>query len=454
MRASTLSFAYKPELALLALLLTLGSIMGGVLIARADGPLFIRQEISYPNHLARPSSKQTALKDGDQTYLVVTIDNPAVTNSVVADLSALGGASSVVLTDVNDYVDSNTSPNLLRQFQSDLFVIASSGTTAAVEIPLTATDVNGLVTTSSISVTLDNTAPVATLSSITAATSTPLVQFDVLSLSGEMDGTGSGVRLYQILEQEIAPDGTTVLYQSVYSNSHPASPGLYALTGGSFTDTPLSLYTANGAMSFPNDAPFLRFVLTIGDDADNYAYATTTVITIAAPPVPVIPEPEATTTPDVATSTPEVATTTEEEATVSTGGRHPSSSGGVPPMAIAETVTSDPAPLSIPVPSRTQIQTIKAVANEPLVSFDVPRQTIVPAGVEKLAVTEAPSVVALSQEPTTSKVPASVQTASAYSVVDPNAFPWPVTEPLLLVLGAVAALLGAGYVLLRPRRLI
>lgn len=450
MRASTRSFVYKPEWALLVLVLSLGSIMGGVLIARADGPLFIRQEISYPNHVARPSSKQTALKDGDQTYLVVTIDNPAVTNSVVADLSALGGGSAVSLTDVNDYVDTNTSPNLLRQFQSDVFVVVSSSTTATVSIPLTATDVNGLVSTASIPVVLDNTVPVATLSSITAATSTPLVQFDVLSLTGNMDGTGSGVRLYQILEQEIASDGVTVLYQSVYSNTHPASPGLYALSGGAFTDVALSLYTANGAMSFPSDAPFLRFVLTVGDDADNYAYATTSIITIASPPVPVVPEPEATTTPsvatttpEVATSTPEVSTTTEQVSSVSAGGRRPSSSK-IPSIAVVETIpVSPPAPLSIPVPTQTQIQTVRTVAEEPLVSFDVPSQITVPEGVPKLAVVEA-APVALSE--TRPEAPVPTQTASVYSVVSPDSFPWPVAEPIFFALAGVGALLSGVYV--------
>lgn len=440
MRVPSLSFAYKPELALIALVLSLGLLMGGVLVARADGPLFIRKEISYPNQVARPSQKQTALKDGDQTYLVVTIDNPAVTNSVVADLSALGGGSSVALTDVNDYVDTNTSPNLLRQFQSDFFVVASAGTTGAVSIPLTATDVNGLVTTSSISVTLDNTAPTATLSSITAATSTPLVQFDVLSLTGSMDGTGSGVRLYQILEQEIASDGVTVLYQSVYSNTHPASPGLYALTGGAFTDVALALYTANGAMSFPSDAPFLRFVLTIGDEAANYTLATTSLITIASPPVPA--PAVATTTPEVATTTLEVATSTEVVAEVSTTGRHPSSSGGGRSTLVAE-VVADTAPLSIPVPTQTQIQTVKVI-EEPLVSLNIPRQTPVPESVPVLTVAPAAPVV-LTEEPEVS--PAPTQTASAYSVVDPSKpFPWPVAEPILFVLAGIGALLGGVYV--------
>ncbi len=443
MRATTLSFAYKPELALIALLLSLGLLMGGVLVARADGPLFIRQEISYPNQVARPSQKQTALKDGDQTYLVVTIDNPAVTNSVVADLSALGGGASVALTDVNDYVDTNTSPNLLRQFQSDLFVVASATTTGAVSIPLTATDVNGLVTTSSIPVTLDNTPPTATLTSITAATSTPLVQFDVLSLTGSMDGTGSGVRLYQILEQEIASDGVTVLYQSVYSNTHPASPGLYALSAGAFTDVALALYTANGASNFPTDAPFLRFILTIGDEAANYTLATTSLITIASPPVPVVPEPEATTTPEVATSTPEVATSTEVVAAVSTMGRNPSSSGGARSSFVAE-VVADTAPLSIPVPTQTQIQTVRVIEEEPLVSLDIPRQSLVPESVQVLAVAQTAPVV-LTEEPIVS--PAPLQTASAYSVVDPSKpFPWPVAEPVLFVLAGIGALLGGVYV--------
>ncbi len=441
MRATTLSFAYKPELALIALLLSLGLLMGGVLVARADGPLFIRQEISYPNQVARPSQKQTALKDGDQTYLVVTIDNPAVTNSVVADLSALGGGASVALTDVNDYVDTNTSPNLLRQFQSDLFIVASATTTGAVSIPLTATDVNGLVTTSSIPVTLDNTAPTATLSSITAATSTPLVQFDVLSLTGSMDGTGSGVRLYQILEQEIASDGVTVLYQSVYSNTHPASPGLYALSAGAFTDVALALYTANGASNFPSDAPFLRFILTIGDEAANYTLATTSLITIASPPVPA--PAVATTTPEVATSTPAVATSTEVVAVVSTMGRHPSSSGGARSSFVAE-VIADTAPLSIPVPTQTQIQTVRVIEEEPLVSLDIPRQSLVPESVPVLAVAPAAPVV-LTEKTEVSAAP--LQTASAYSVVDPSKpFPWPVTEPILFVLAGIGALLGGVYV--------
>jgi len=439
MRATTLAFAYKPELALIALVLSLGLLMGGVLVARADGPLFIRQEISYPNQVARPSQRQTALKDGDHTYLVVTIDNPAVTNSVVADLSALGGGASVALTDVSDYVDTNTSPNLLRQFQSDFFVVASAGTTGAVSIPLTATDVNGLVTTSSISVTLDNTAPTATLSSITAATSTPLIQFDVLSLTGSMDGTGSGVRLYQILEQEIASDGVTVLYQSVYSNTHPASPGLYALTGGAFTDVALALYTANGASNFPTDAPFLRFILTIGDEAANYTLATTSLIIIASPPVPA--PIVATTTPEVATTTPEVATSTEVVAEVSTTGRHPSSSGGRSTL-VAE-VVADTAPLSIPVPTQTQIQTVKVI-EEPLVSLNTPRQTPVPESVPVLAVAPV-TPVPLIEEPEVSLAP--TQTASAYSVIDPSKpFPWPVAEPILFVLAGIGALLGGVYV--------
>lgn len=276
---------------LLATLLLVG--VFGAPQAEADEPVpsipvFLRAELQYPTPAGGP--RQKALKDGDSTLVIVTIDNTVVT-TVTADLSALGGSSNTVLTDVNDYIDSNTGPNLLRQFQSEFFLVASGGLTGSGVITFTATDANGVVTTKAIVVVLDQSAPTLTVDAITRTSTSSLVQFDTLSLSGTLSGTGSGVQLYNIREQEIAADGSTKLYESWYNGSHPASLELLALAGGAFSSVPLRLYTASGAMTFPADVAFVRFVFDVRDDAGNLLSATSSLVSLAAPPpVPVGPQ--------------------------------------------------------------------------------------------------------------------------------------------------------------------
>ncbi len=395
-----------------ALLLLLGAIASCAVPASADGPAFLTADVFYPRHLANTNLRQTAAKDGDHLYISTMMDSPVVTTSVTMDLTPLGLGSAVPMDDVFDDYDFPTSNNLLRQFQGE-FTVASGGFSGTADIVLTATDENGLVTTHTVSVAVDNTLPTASLSNITAASSSPLAQLDTLSVSGSFDGTGSNHILYQIKEQELAADGETVLYQSVYNPTHPSSPELFALSDGAFIDVPLRVYTSNGASTFRSDAYFLRFVLTLSDDADNYAFATSTNISIATPPTAATSTPDigtstdpvatstpptsppsdddsATTTPEVvpdtpdnsATSTPEQTPPTEDEdtqteatttpvvATTASGGRSHSSSF------IATTIPAVPvaAPVAvIPIPSTVQVQTAPVVVETPIpLSLKVP----------------------------------------------------------------------------------
>lgn len=256
----------------------------------ASLPIFLRTELYYPAHsikLGGNTQFQKALRDGDSVYVVVTIDNTVVT-TVTADLSALGGSSETILADVNDYIDVNTSPNLLRQFQSEWFPVSSGASTGTRTITFTATDSNGVVVTRVVDVVLDQAPPTLSISSVGRTSTTTLKQFDTLTLSGTIDGSGSDARIYSIRAQEMNTDGSTVLHESYYGWDHPSSPELYALRGGDFTNIPIRLYTANGAMDFPADTSNLRYILTLEDDAGNVTYATSSLISLVAPP----PEPE------------------------------------------------------------------------------------------------------------------------------------------------------------------
>lgn len=256
----------------------------------ASLPNFLRAELYYPAHsvkLGGNTQFQKALKDGDSVYVVVTIDNTAVT-TVTADLSQLGGGSETVLTDVNDYIDVNTGPNLLRQFQSEWFPVSSGASTGTTTVTFTATDSNGVVVTKVVDVVLDQAPPTLSVSSVDRTSTTTLKQFDTLTLSGTIDGSGSDARIYTIRAQEMNTDGSAVLHESYYGFDHPSSPELYLLRSGDFTNVSLRLYTADGAMDFPTDTSNLRYIFTLEDDAGNVTYATSSLVSLAAPP----PEPE------------------------------------------------------------------------------------------------------------------------------------------------------------------
>ncbi len=102
------------------------------------------------NQLSAPY--QTAFKDGDQTYLVLTLkDNAASITSVVADFSALGipGPTSIPLA--FDYTHSS---DHLYQFQTDYFPIDTHGANGPGMVTITATDANGQSVSQSIPVVI------------------------------------------------------------------------------------------------------------------------------------------------------------------------------------------------------------------------------------------------------------------------------------------------------------
>ncbi len=260
-------------------------------------PTTFYNQIFFPNHQNRINGlriRQTAGKDGDQFYLSPIIDHAAATISVLVDFSRIFGEVDVPLEDVFDQYDQYTSSNLLRQFQGGPYTIASGGFNGIVSVLMTATDEFGAIAQETFDILLDHTLPTLSFTSISRSSTERLKQADVLLLSGTLDGTGSGARLYNIQKQELSADGTTVLAQSTYGSTHPASPELYALRGGAFTDVPLRVHTASGLADFPENVAGVRYVFTFEDEAGNLAYATTSTIaldyTVEPPPPPPGPQ--------------------------------------------------------------------------------------------------------------------------------------------------------------------
>ena len=486
---------YLPHYTFVFSILLLTGVVFSVPGAQADGPVFLDTNITSPNFGAYPTVRKSALKDGDSTYLTAIIDNAAPMTEVYADLTAFGGDAHALLADVYDYHDAAVSGNLIRQFQSDFFTIQSSSTTAIVPITITAIDANGSTTESTISVTLDNTPPMFSISSSIASTSAPLKQLSELSLSGTSEGTGSALTLLTIYEQEIAEDGVTVLYQSVYDKYSAAAPGLFVLPDGSFTNIPLTLYTATAAEDLPSDVYFIKFLFHLRDQADNTLTASTTLISVANPPVATV-APEATTTEDTASSTEEVATTTEPVATTTDDGVDDTASttpevpattsgGGTPSHTVSENASMGPKPteLIIETDPVVIIPSIVAVAPPPIVT---PPKRTVAASAPAIATPTKPKVVTPIEpvvferepvilSPTTvvqeapslrpTPVQSQNQTASVYDSLNPDFVALlealedffasqPFGTMLLMLAGALVAITGIAFsslTLFRPR---
>lgn len=507
---------YLPHYTFVFSTLLLVGVLYGVHRVEADGPIFSDVQIYTLKFSTYPTTpRKSSFKNGDATYLTAIIDNQATTTEVYADLSPLGGDAHAVLADVYDYYAGGPGSNLIRQFQGDFFTIQASSTTALIPITITAVDSNGSTTQTTLSVSVDNTPPVFTISGVTAATSTPLRQLSELSLSGTYDGTGSTLTLLDIYEQEIGADGVTVLNQAVYDKNSAAAHGMFVLTDGDFTDVPLTLYTATGADELPSDVYFIQFLFHLRDQADNKVTASTTLISVATPPVAAVAE--ATTTDEVATATPEVvdeetATTTdevidedtastpdegedtatstpetsEEEATTtpiveetvtpSTGGSSSHSSSENASMHTSTTVVVEPpatvAPaVSLPAIAATVVTPVaRIVPTTPTPTEPrVVAAATTPAVYEREPVALSPTVVTKEApvlRPTT--LPPQTQTASVYDALNPDfvslleALERFFTEQshgvlLLMLAGGLVALTGIGfstYALIRPRVLV
>ncbi len=258
-------------------------------------PTAFYTQIFFPKHLNRFAGLQVpqeAGKDGDKIHFSPVIDHAAATVSVVVDFSKLFGDAAVALEDVWDEYDRGTSNNLLRQFQGGPYTIASGGFNGIVSVLMTATDEFGAVAQETFDVLLDHITPSLSFTSITRSSTERLKDADVLLLSGTLDGTGSGARIFTIQQQELSAD-ETVLGRFTYSSILPTATELYALQGGSFTDVPLHVHTSSGLPDFPENVAGVRYVFTIEDDAGNLAYATTSTIALdytVEPPPPTGPK--------------------------------------------------------------------------------------------------------------------------------------------------------------------
>jgi pimeloyl-ACP methyl ester carboxylesterase len=259
----------------------------------SDQPVFLIREAHTPYHslqLTSSRERQKALRDGNQTYLTVMINQAPTTVSITADISALGGSTTFPLQDVYDFIDSNTGTHTIRQFQSDFIAVQTSGFSGQLEIPVTATDENGDVLTTTIPVMVDNVPPLFTITAAPRAATTSLTQGDSLFFSGVLDGTGSTAKLYRIRLQELGSDSETIISQAEYGASHTSSPEMFALRGGSFSNLPVRIFTAEATETFPEEVQFLRYIFTIDDDAGNLITATSSLISVLpGPPEPVGP---------------------------------------------------------------------------------------------------------------------------------------------------------------------
>lgn len=483
---------YLPHYTLVLSTLLLVGVVFGVQGVQADGPVFSDVQIYKLKFSAYPTTpRKNSFKDGDATYLTAVIDNQATTTEVYADLSPLGGSNHAVLADVYDYYAGGPGTNLIRQFQGDFFTIQASSTTATIPITITATDENGSTTQTTLSVSVDNTAPVFSISSVVAATSTPLQQLSELSFSGTSEGTGSALTVLDIYEQEIGVDGETVLYQSVYDKNSAAAPGLFVLADGTFTNVPLTLYTAAGTSQLPSDVYFIKFLFHVRDQADNTVTASSALITVATPPVASIDvatttesvatttdSGTATSTEEVATSTPEATTTpavAETVVTSSSGGSSSHASSHRASTRAESVVTEEPLTTSTPAVTLPAIAaTVVAPVARAQTTVTTPTEPRVVAVSEQVVYEREP--VSLSPTVVTKDAPSlrpnnpspQTQTASVYDALNPDfialleafeKFFAQQSRGMLFVMlaGGMVALAGIGfstYALLRPRVLV
>lgn len=240
-------------------------------------PKILEASIYYPSlqagNTGSPSSRhQTALKKGDQTYVVVTVQDDSVPEVTAALKSLSGSTTTQPLPDVFDYSNSNLGTARIHQFQSDLFTVSATAKYATTTMPISVTDALGRRLTMRIPVTIDNTLPTLRIDTSKVATSTD-GDGDSLFLSGSADGVGTPAHVSSFTIEEILKRGGygPSFLGDIAGQSRGES--LNAISSGRFTDIAVPLDTPEEL--FP-DGMGVRVTMTLQDEAGNKVSTTST----------------------------------------------------------------------------------------------------------------------------------------------------------------------------------
>lgn len=250
------------------------------------GPSFVEAIVSHPNHVLRASNfseQQTALKDGDVVDIAAVVTGAVPASSVTVDATGLDGSSILSLSCDPSYTNTNY-PQPLQYCRGRTVTINTGGRIGTTSVTFTATDEAGLTVTKSVDIVLDQLSPVFSNPTLTRTSTSTFSRDETLHFSGTLNGTGSGAKIYGILGEGLAADGSTVLYGSYYNWNHPLLSDVYAIRAGTFSNVSLPLSGAYSGADIPSDVASMRFVFTIEDDAGHVSYATSTVSATSTTP--------------------------------------------------------------------------------------------------------------------------------------------------------------------------
>ncbi|MEK7099521.1 MAG: hypothetical protein AAB883_00055, partial [Patescibacteria group bacterium] len=253
---------------------------------------FVSEQVSYPARFAPHPDKQSAFKTGDNLSITVVVTSSDVSQyysvtSATADLSAIGLGSTTEMEFLGASSQTGTHTFLLRGLS------IPAGTTDGVKtIYFTATDEFGASDTFALPLVIDTERPTITIVPQVSA-STPLNTTYPIRWSGNLDGTGSGAKIYRIKGEEISSDGVTVLGQHEYQIEYDA--GEFREVGaGAFTNVALAISGAQNSYFFPPAVAYLRFTFIGADEAGNQESTTSALLSVNPN---TLPEGTATTSP-------------------------------------------------------------------------------------------------------------------------------------------------------------
>lgn len=236
--------------------------------------------IGMPNiYYGKP---QTAVRVGNAPTLQTSVYTQGITPFVSVDLSQLGFSSTTTNGTFRGY-GAPYYPSYYYNFGP--IQITSDIHDGTYIVPLTAIGTYGVATTT-MSIIVDNVLPTVSLSDITFSTTSPQ-KGDYMYLSGSANGTGSALRVYEVMEGLFDVNGNPLPgnYHGdiIGYDTQPIVSALASSTDGTFIKVPIQLFEYD--MGQIARAVSFRIRIGVYDEAGNTA-STSLIVPIQKPPPP------------------------------------------------------------------------------------------------------------------------------------------------------------------------
>jgi len=228
---------------------------------------------------------QTALKTGDTRFSVsIEVSAEAGVSDITFDLSELGIEPTFDTRVEGPFWGVTYFAEPILSIDALLEVgIVPDGLKTLRAIIRTA---DGGETTAKLEVYVDSTPPTMSISKMERS-EVVLDAGSTVLISGDVDGTGTDTRFYEIWQREYDADGTLV--RNFRSQGMPGTETFFALNSGPFSDVPLVLQSQTGNGALHPNAVAVSFSFLAVDEAGNQVLASTPIIPLEGEITP--PEP-------------------------------------------------------------------------------------------------------------------------------------------------------------------